>query len=255
MQDILNRPPPQPDLQLAYGQDPNHFAELRVPKGSRLAPVVMVIHGGFWRAAYDLKHIGHLCDALRRDGLATFSVEYRRIGNPGGGWPGTLDDIAAAARFLSQNAARYNLDAKRITVTGHSAGGHLALWLAAEKPVPLRGAVSLAGVADLRQAYDLKLSRTVVGELLGGGPSEVAARYRHASPIERLPLKTPVRLIHGVDDDIVPVEISRRYEAAARAAGDDVRLTALPGIGHFELIDPQASPYTLVNSTLRSLLS
>jgi len=254
MQSILERPAPEADVRLAYGKDPNQFGELRLPRLEGPYPAYIVIHGGFWRAAYDLKHIGHFCQALSMEGVATFSVEYRRIGQAGGGWPGTFNDVRAAAAFLAANATKYNIDAGKIGVTGHSAGGHLALWLGAEKPLALRGVVSLAGVADLRRAYELKLGKGVVGELLGGGPEKFPERYRMASPIERLPLKLPVRLVHGTEDQVVPLEIGKRYEAAARAVRDDARLIAAPGAGHFELIDPQAMQWRLVTAALRAVL-
>ncbi|WP_321475693.1 prolyl oligopeptidase family serine peptidase [uncultured Paludibaculum sp.] len=252
MQSILTKPAPDSDARLAYGTDPNQFGELYLPKATGPHPTMIVIHGGFWRAANDLKHIGHLCKALSTEGVACFSLEYRRLGNAGGGWTGTFDDIRAGAAFLARNLGKYNLNPKRLGVTGHSAGGHLALWLAAEKVMPLKTVVSLAGVADLRRAYELKLNNNVVGELLGGGPAEHPDRYARSSPIERLPLKVFTRLIHGMKDQVVPIEISRRYEAAARKAGDDARLIPLPATAHFELIDPGAIEYRLVSSTIRS---
>ncbi len=254
MQNILDRPPAEPGTRISYGKDPNQFGELRVPGFGGPHPAYVVIHGGFWRAAYDLQHIGHFCEALRMEGIATFSIEYRRIGQKGGGWPGTFEDVRAAAAFFGSNAAKYNIDARKIAVTGHSAGGHLALWLGAEKPLPLRGVVSLAGVADLRRAYELKLSRGAVGELMGGGPDHFPERYKQGSPIERLPLKLPVRLVHGMKDKEVPAEIGERYETAARALKDDARVIAVPGAGHFELIDPQATEWRLVTAALRAIL-
>ncbi|MBI5280119.1 MAG: prolyl oligopeptidase family serine peptidase [Candidatus Solibacter usitatus] len=254
MQDLFSRTVMDADQRVQYGADPNQFGELRLPRSQGPFPAVMVIHGGFWRAATDLRHMGHLCVALTVDGIATFNVEYRRLGNAGGGWPGTLDDIRAAAAFLGARAARYNIDPKRIVAAGHSAGGQLALWLAAEKALPLRGVVSLAGIADLRRAHELNLGGGAVAELLGGGPDKAASRFKLASPLERLPLKIPVRLVHGINDSVVPLEIAKRFEAAARAARDDARLTPLPGTGHFELIDPLAAQFRMVNAAIRGLL-
>jgi len=125
--DILNAPPPPADARLTYGADPNQFGELRVPKSQGPFPVLMNMHGGFWRAKYDLKHAGYLCAALTAKGLATWNVEYRRVGNPGGGWPGTFEDLRSAYRYVSQIAQRYNLDLSKLVVMGHSAGGQLAL--------------------------------------------------------------------------------------------------------------------------------
>jgi acetyl esterase/lipase len=190
MQDILTRVPPQADHRLSYGKDANQFGDLRLPAGRGPHPLVINIHGGFWRAAYDLEHNGHLCEALRRKGVATWSIEYRRIGQTGGGWPGTLHDVVAAAEHVYELARNYPLDLDRIIAMGHSAGGQLALYLGAELPW-LQGVVSLAGVADLRHALDLKLSREAVKDFLGGTYQNLPERYQQASPMERLPLRRP----------------------------------------------------------------
>lgn len=253
-QDILELPPPKADARIAYAAGDHRFGDLRVPTGRGSHPVVILIHGGYWRARYDLEHLGHLADALRRDGFATWSLEYRRIGNDGGAWPGTFDDIRLGAAHLEQLARTHSLDRKRVIVMGHSAGGHLALWLAAQKAIPLRGVVSLAGVADLRRAWELKLSRSVVGELLGGPPEQFPDRYAQASPIELLPLRVPQVILHGERDDIVPLEISRRYAEAAAKKGDRAKLVTLPDTGHFEVIDPRARQYSSVRDAIRDLL-
>src|SRR5436309_894025 len=155
-QSILELRPPPPGDRIAYGPGEFQFGELRVPEGAGPHPVVIVIHGGYWRAAYGLDHIGHFCTALTKAGLATWSLEYRRVGNPGGGWPGTFDDIKNGASRLAQIATVRKLDLSRIIATGHSAGGHLVLWLAGQSAVKLRGVVPLAPVADLRRAYELQ---------------------------------------------------------------------------------------------------
>ena len=155
--DLLSLPAQAPDARVAYGADPFQFGELRLPPGGGPHPVAVVIHGGFWRAAYSLDHIGHLCEALRAEGVATWSLEYRRIGNSGGGWPGTLEDVAAGVEYLREMGPKHRLDLGRVVVVGHSAGGQLALWVAGRGGV--QGVVSLAGVADLRRAWDLKAKR------------------------------------------------------------------------------------------------
>ncbi|MBL0155800.1 MAG: alpha/beta hydrolase [Bryobacterales bacterium] len=213
-----------------------------------------MIHGGFWRAAYDLSRAQPFCEYLQREGIATFSLEYRRVGNPGGGWPGTLDDVRAAGVFFGREAGNHGIDLRRIAVAGHSAGGQLALWLAGERVLPLRGAVSLAGAADLRRAWELQLGKGAAAEFLGGSPAQYPERYQAASPVERLPLVVPARLIHGTEDHIVPLEISEAYAVAARSVNDDVELLALPGVGHAELIDPDAEAFREVVSTLAALL-
>lgn len=254
---ILDLTPPPADARIAYGDAPQQFGDLRIPKAdaaARAHPVAIVIHGGYWRAAYGLDHIGHLCAALARAGVATWSLEYRRIGNPGGGWPGAGEDVARGSEYLRTLAQRYPLDLSRVAVVGHSAGGQLALWLAAQHKIPLRGVVSLAGVIDLRRAWELGLSRGVVAELLGGSPREKPDSYRQASPIELVPLGLKERLLHGAQDDIVPIEISRRFQAAAGAAGDDSRLIEIPDAGHFELIDPRSRAWAQVEAAVLDLV-
>ncbi len=254
-ENILFRPPPPPDVRIAYGKEPSQFGDLRLPKAPGPHPVVVVIHGGFWRNRYDLTHIGHLCTALTAQGFATWNIEYRRLRDPGGGWPGMFLDVAAAVNHVQALAPRYSLNLGRVVVMGHSAGGHLALWVAGlgrvppdspiytANPLPLRAAVSLAGVADLRRASELQLSAGVTDELLGGKPNERPERYAAASPIELLPFGVSQYLVHGTDDDSVPFEISQRYYETAHARGDQVELMPLPGMGHFELIDPESKAW------------
>src|ERR1700730_14891444 len=146
--DILTLPPPPADARLSYGTDPNQFGDLRLPKTKGPFPVVINIHGGFWRANQSYSHAGHLCAALTAKGLATWNIEYRRVGNPGGGWPGTFEDVRAGYRYISQIAQRYKLDSTKVVVMGHSAGGQLALCLAAHEP-SLRRVGWSARVADL----------------------------------------------------------------------------------------------------------
>ena len=235
-----------------YGSDPLQFGEICCPSGSGPYPVVIVIHGGFWRAKYDLSYIRPVCDSLAEAGIATWNLEYRRIGNPGGGWPGTLDDVAGGAKFLRSIASEFNLDLSRMIAMGHSAGGHLALWLGARQEI-FRAVISLAGVADLRRAWDLKLSNTVVADFLAGSPDEVSERYDYASPIELLPFGIPLRVFHGTDDDSVPLELSDRFVRVARLRGDDAELITLPGAGHFELVDPRKREFALVRETAVNL--
>ncbi len=252
-QDVLDRKPSAADARIPYGTDANQFGDLRLPPGVGPHPLVINIHGGFWRAAYNLEHNGHLCEALRKKGIATWSMEYRRVGQAGGGWPGTFDDAKAAAQFALELPKNQPIDPSRVIVMGHSAGGHLALWLGAELSW-LQGVISLAGVADLAQAHQLNLSRGIVREFLAGTPDEVPERYRLASPIARIPLKRPAVLIHGENDNIVPITIARAYEKAARAAGDNVELHALPDTGHFELIDPEKPQWATVERAVRKML-
>lgn len=244
--EILTLPAPPADVRIPYGSDALQFGELRLPAGSGPHPLVMYIHGGFWRAAYTLEHAGHVCAALTRAGAATWNLEYRRIGNPGGGWPGTLEDVEQGALHVRELARTYALDLERVVVAGHSAGGQLALWLAAQGAVDLRGAVSLAGVVDLRRAWELPLSDGIVGEFLGGSPAEVPERYRQASPLERLPIRAPQRLLHGTADDVVPFAISERFVRASRNA----ELIAFQGADHFAVIDPRSPEWPGVETAI-----
>jgi acetyl esterase/lipase len=249
-QSILDLPPAPAGERIAYSADQFQFGELRVPSGAGPHPVAIVIHGGYWRSAYDLAHLGHFCEALKREGIATWSVEYRRLGNRGGGFPGTFDDVASGAAHLKKIPAARHLDLDRVVATGHSAGGQLVLWLAKQRVIELKRVIPLAPVADLRRAFELHLSDTVVADLLGGSPAKVPERYRSASPIELVPLGVEQRVIHGLNDNVVPISLSRDYVAAARSHGDDSTLTEVPGAGHFELIDPRSSAWDVVKKAV-----
>jgi acetyl esterase/lipase len=250
-EDILSKAPPLADARIAYGGDPQQFGELRLPKAVGSPPLALMIHGGFWRAKYNLVHAGHLCAALTKAGIATLNVEYRRVGNPGGGWPTSLADIEAALQIVSELAPTYPLDLSRFVVIGHSAGGQLALALAARHP-SLRGAIALAPVSDLRRAYDLHLSNDAVVEFLGGTPAEIPERYAQASPLE-LPIAIPQVIIHGSHDDTVPIEMSRSYVEAKQKRGENARLLELE-CGHFELIDPASSAWPKIQQAVLDLL-
>jgi acetyl esterase/lipase len=207
---------------------------------------MVLLHGGFWRAPYSKALMRGLARSVSRRGWAAWNIEYRRLGRfgGGGGWPTTLEDVAGATDFL---ATRDGLDLDRVVTCGHSAGGHLALWLAARNrlgdrgpggppAVHVRAAIALAGVGDLREGDALRLGHGAVGELLGGRPDEVPTRYAVASPAEILPLGVPQILVHGLDDTVVPAGMSERYADRARAAGDDARYVPLPGVGHRPLL-------------------
>jgi len=272
---IFSLPAPCADVRLRYGDGPHDIADLRLPPAlppspdpadpPPLLPVVVFVHGGFWRAQYDLEHAGHAAAALTAAGFATYSLEYRRVGQPGGGWPGTFLDVARAVDHLAAVAQDYPLDLTRVVAVGHSAGGHLALWLAGRHRVPagsavftpvgvaIRGAVSLGGVVDLRHAYALGTGGDAVIGLMGGVPREASDRYDAGSPFELLPLGVSQILVHGAADAIVPLVLSERYAARARAAGDACVLRALTGTGHFELIDPRSDAWPHVVESVSRL--
>ena len=245
MQSILEIAPPKADARIPWGNGVSQFGDLRLPKGKGPHPVVIYIHGGFWRVAYDLTHAGHVCVALTEAGYATWNLEYRRVGEPGGGWPGTLDDVLAGAQYLTKLAAKYPLDLDHVVAAGHSAGGQLALWLAAQN-ISLRGVTALAGVCDLRRAWVLKLSDNITEQFMGGTPKQVPEHYAKASPIELLPMNTPQRVVHGTDDGNIPFEMSEHFVHKSKNA----KLIKLEGAGHFELIDPRAKEWPTVRKSI-----
>lgn len=248
---ILSKKPPDPDRRLAYGSDANQFVDVRMPTGKGPYPIVFFIHGGYWRAKYDLTYAGHLCAALAKAGVATWNVEYRRVGNPGGGWPGTFEDVRAAYHFLQDHSA--NLDLKRVCVAGHSAGGQLALCLAAFEKSVTR-AFSLAGVLDLRRGWELHLSNDAVSEFLGGSPADVPEHYREASPADRSIPQAIQKILHGTADDSVPYEISKHYADAKKKSGEKVALITLPEVDHFQIVDPGSTVWPTVEVIFHSLL-
>ena len=246
-------PPVASTTRMPYGADSNQFGELRVPTSSGSFPVVMHIHGGFWRAEYDLTLANPICDALVSRGLASWNLEYRRVGNAGGGWPGTFQDIRTGYRFLSQIASKYKLDSTRFLVIGHSAGGELALCLAAHEPT-LKHVISLAGVVDMEQAWELHLGNNAVGDFLGGTPKEVTEHYREADPMQ-LSIKATQWQIHGASDDVVPSSLSRNYAEQKRNRGEDVHYLEIASAGHLDLIDPHSPAWPKIESTALHLLS
>jgi acetyl esterase/lipase len=267
-EEILDRAAPEDAQRITYGaDDPNQFGELRLPPGEGPWPLAICLHGGFWRARYDLVHLGHLCAALTAAGIATWNVEYRRVGHESGGWPETFLDVGRGADHVRELAREYPVDLTRVITVGHSAGGHLALWLAGRRRVPagseiasvdpimLYGAVTLAGVVDLARAYALGLSTGATGDFLGGSPETVPERYAAASPAALLPLGVPQLLVHGTVDDSVPFELSEKYVEAARSAGDEATLLALPGAGHFEVIDPLSAEWPVVLAGIKRLVA
>jgi dipeptidyl aminopeptidase/acylaminoacyl peptidase len=239
-------PAPEP---VPYGRDAAQVVDLLLPAGEGPHPVALLLHGGFWRSRYDRSTMAALAVDLARRGIAAANVEYRRVGN-GGGIPETLEDVQAAADAVARLQAP--VDPGRIVAVGHSAGGHLALWLAGTGTV--RAAVSLAGVCDLPGAAREGLGDGAAVELAGGRPAERPEAYALADPLGRLPAGVPQLLVHGDADDRVPVEQSRRYARAAAAAGDRCELLELPGVGHFELIDPRDDAWRRVAERLAGLL-
>jgi acetyl esterase/lipase len=255
---------PDPEVtRIDYGTHPSQFGELTLPAGEPRG-VVVVVHGGFWRRRYGLELGRPLAADLATAGYAAWNVEYRRVGGDGG-WPATFTDTAAAVDLLAgplQEAAGGRLPLDRVVAVGHSAGGHLAAWLAARPGLPpdvpgagpqvrLRGVVSQAGVLDLVDAHTRGVGGGAVSDLLGGGPHEVPDRYALASPIARLPLGVPVVCVHGTADANVPIRQSERFVAAA---GNAAELVTLPGADHFAVIDPATEAWRVCRDAVERLL-
>ncbi|MCZ2814310.1 MULTISPECIES: alpha/beta hydrolase family protein [unclassified Modestobacter] len=229
-----------------YGPGPDQFVEVSLPAGDGPAPVVVVVHGGFWRARYGIELARPLAADLAARGWAAVAVEYRRVG-AGGGWPTTLQDVAAAVDALPDVPSAARLDLGDVTVLGHSAGGHLAAWTAgrgrlpagapgADPRVPVSAVVAQAGVLDLGAAVAADLGDGATVGFLGGTPAELPDRYAAADPVRLLPTGVPVLCVHGEEDTSVPLDQSRRFAAAAAAVGDTVEVAVVPG-DHMAVID------------------
>jgi acetyl esterase/lipase len=242
--------------QQRYGPAPSHTIEWMGLSQPRRRTLLVAIHGGFWRAAYGLDCLRPFCTSLAARGFAVASLEYRKLGEPGGGWPGTLEDVRLGCASLAAGARASGLTFSGALLVGHSAGGHLALWAAARAPSPAAfpwvGVVGLAAVSDLVEASRLNLSRGVVRDFLGGTPEAVPARYREASPVELLPNGVPTVLVHGTEDADVPFALSPAYVQRAQAAGDTARLVTLEGGTHFDVIEPAGSYWPQVTGVLES---
>ncbi|MDQ2843703.1 MAG: alpha/beta hydrolase [Acidobacteriota bacterium] len=272
---ILSRPVPTADHRIPYGPDKSQFGDLWLPetREGSLLPLLVFFHGGWWESAYDLGYAGHLCQALKKDGIASWSVEYRRVGETGGGWPTTFQDAAAGFDFAATLAKKFPLNLSRVIVAGHSAGGHLAFWIAGRhhidhhsevydpRPqVPLHGALSLAGAVDLRLTIDLSgfftfaHDRREVDALMGGRPPDVPERYQAGNPGDLLPFHVPQVLLQGTEDDQIPPDLPSRWAEMSRRLGDTVTVDILPSADHFDLVDPESSAWPTVRNAIRKLL-
>ncbi|WP_150242927.1 alpha/beta hydrolase family protein [Nocardiopsis quinghaiensis] len=237
---------------VAYGDHPSQNVHLWDPVGGTggPAPVAVLLHGGWWRDRFDAGLMDPLARDLAATGWAVWNVEYRRTGGDGGGWPQTLDDVGRALEFLTVAAARGSgrYDLSRVVSVGHSAGGHLALLNALDERTPVTAVVALAPVTDLERCAGAGLGEGAVGPFLGQDPS--AALYSDSSPVRRVPLGVPQLVVHGDADQRVPVEHSRDYVAAARAAGEDVDYREVAGADHFAVIDPAHAAWQRVRGYL-----
>lgn len=266
---VVALPAPEPDLRASYGDAPQQFGELYLPDRSDADdatlpfPVVMLIHGGCWLNGYGVDHARPLAGALRDAGVAVWSIEYRRIGDPGGGWPGTAEDVTAALARLAALARAQPLDLERVVAVGHSAGGHLALWLGARSaadaagPVRLRGVVGLAAISDpVTYATGTNDCQTATPHFLGGMPADAVDVYAAASPLALLPDAVETRLLHGAADSIVPTDQSTDFVGRADSIGTDasIWLLMIPGAGHFDMIHPGTIAFTALKGMIRDLM-
>ena len=238
--DILtDPPPPAADARVPYGPEPLQFGDLRVPAGAGPFPLAVVLHGGYWQATYNLIHTGHLCVALASAGIATWNLEYRCVGVPGGEWPAAGEDVSLALAGLERLAFPHD---GRVVLVGHSAGGQLALWAARRSGLPV---VALAPVSDVRDAVARRGPQSAPGRFMA------EEWFAEGSPLELLPLGVPQVVLHGTADEDVPYAMSERYVAAA---GGEAELVALAGVGHFEPIDPQAPAFEQTLAAIRGAL-
>jgi acetyl esterase/lipase len=270
--DLLKLPVPAV-ARISYGSGPQQFGELRVPQANGPHPVVIIVHGGCWLAklgnlddrAVALDLVRPIAADLAANGIATWNIEYRRLGNEGGGWPGSFLDVAHAADYLRKIATEYHLDLTRVVAIGHSAGGHFALWLAARHKLPksselyvadplrIKGVVDLDGPGDLKATIPLQqpvCGAPVITQLMGGTPTERAEHYREGSPVELLPLGVPQHIFAGR----MFAGLTPAYVDAATHAGDTVHATISAQSGHFVFIDPGSSTWPQVVKSIRALL-
>lgn len=266
--EVSKMPLPPPGVVIAYGRGPQQHGELRLPAGVGPFPVVMLVHGGCWRSTVDLAYFSHLAVWLTGQGFATWNIEFRRLGDDGGGWPGTFNDVGAATDALRDIARSVPLDLTRVFAAGHSAGGQLALWLAArpklasdselfvDKPQAIRGVLGLAAITDM-DTYRFGSPTSCnasVEKVLGGTPDSVPRRYADTSPRRLLPIGVPQMFIQGDADPIVEARSVREYVAAAKAAGDRAGVIPLPGLGHFETAIPLMRSYVALRDGVRELV-
>lgn len=267
----VDRLPAKPaTARIAYGTEPEQFGDLRVPDGPGPFPVAVVVHGGCWVMRYaSITNSTALADALRDAGVATWNIEYRRADSPGGGWPNTFLDAAAATDHLREVAKTYPLDLSRVITIGHSAGGHLAMWLAGAKrippssplarrdPLPLRGVVTLAGIADLAdfRTYQQNTCGDVVDGLMGGDATQRPDRYAAGSPVALFPLGVPQVQIVGTLDRVMPQRAREAHASAARASGDPFELIVVDGAGHHEVMSPRSAVWRHIEAAVKRLLA
>lgn len=265
--DLSARPRPKPDATIAYGGDEMQKVDVWLPAGKGPFPTVLMVHGGCWTTSIaDRSLMNWIAGDLRNHGIAVWNIDYRGVDRPGGGYPGTFLDAAAAADALAANAERFHLDTRRIVAVGHSAGGHLALWLAARPklskasplrnaaPLPIAHVISLGGLPDLEATAaspDNGCGVDVVAQLVGA-PGTRPDVYADTSVPRLLPIGVPQDLVNGREDRIIPLRLATGYEARARQAGDPVALHFVPATGHVELVTPDTSAWLETRRLIRA---
>ena len=261
--DYQRFPTVEPDFRFPYGSRPQQFGELTLPRTAPPHPVIILIHGGGYREMYDLRPLGTVAKALAEIGFAVWSIEYRRHGN-GGEFPRMFQDVAAAADYLRQVASKHNLDLKQVITMGHSAGGHLALWLAgrhrvdrtsplySKSPLTIHAVLALAPLADIRHGAEGENSSDALLSVMGGGPAAVPTHYRNGSPKELLPFSIPQTIIVG-SEDVMMLENVKAFSDAATDLGDELRLIVLQNAGHFEIVSVEAAAWDVVSRAILRL--
>ena len=275
--ELIKQPAPPPNARIAYGKDPLQFGELRLPEGSGPFPVAILVHGGCWSAklgnlpdnVVSFELLRPMAAALAKAGIASWNLEYRRLGNEGGGWPGTYQDLSAGTDHLREIASRYHLDLQRAIAIGHSSGGQLAFWLGARRklpktsvlnakaPLPLRGVISVDGPPDLEADRAIEKSvcgGPVVTQFVGGTPAEFPDRYREGASSGLLPIGVPQELLlasqHGQDW----IALFRQYLAAAEKSGDQIQMPIMDAAGHFDGLNPDSRAWNTLMASVQKLL-
>lgn len=250
-------PQPEPDEVIAYGAADRQFGELRMPDGEGPFGIAVIVHGGCWLSDYDQGYMAALSEAITGLGWATWTIGYRRVGEPGGGWPNTFRDAAAAVDFLPELATRFPLDAGRVLAVGHSAGGQIALWLAGRArlaessrlfspdPQPIDGVLALAAAADLEYLSEHQTCGNAATLLMDGTPADHPERYAESSTMRLVPLGVPQILVNGELDATWTIPADR-YFIAASNAGDAIQKLTVPNAGHFELVVPDSLNWNIV---------
>ncbi len=263
--DLIGRAKLTPNATISYGADEMQKVDIWTPSGKGPFPTVLIVHGGCWTTSIaDRSLMNWIADDLRKSGYAVWNIDYRGVDRAGGGYPGTFLDAANAADALRANATKFHLDTRRVVAVGHSAGGHLALWLAGRTNLPKSSAlrtgtplniasvISLGGLPDLEATAaspDNGCGTDVVAQLVGTGRKNV---YADTSVTSLLPLGVPQHLVNGREDRIIPFRLATDYVAKATRAGDKVTLHTVPATGHVELIAPETAAWAQTKRLIRA---